>query len=77
MMKLMKLIAAATVAAGAASPVLANDPFVSSQNGEEGAAALTPAGTAGIVAGVLALGAVVSGGDSSSTTTTTTTTTGG
>lgn len=72
MMKLMNMIAAATVAAGAASPVLANDPFVSSQNGEDGVK-LTPTQTAGLVAGTIGLAAVISGGDNSSSTTTTTT----
>lgn len=74
-MKLMNTIAAATIAAGIALPAFAqdaDDPFVSTQQGET-AVGLTAAQTAGIVAGVIAVGAIASGGDSSTTTTTTST----
>lgn len=75
MTKFMTLIAGAALTAATAAPALANDPFVSTQNGQENALNTEAAVAAG-AAGVATIVIMLNDGSGSTTTTTTTTATG-
>jgi len=76
MTKFMTLIAGAALTAATAAPALANDPFVSTQNGSENTG-LTTSTVAPLAAATLALGlAVLNDGSSSSSSSSSSSTTG-